>query len=136
MRLGERRSFVSVILRKRGSLSGSCSSARTDFRFEVLIVSRLPVVRGHCQTISSIGMALAFVGSRIDPAEFAKPGRTLLVVLSLPGCAIEAVVKTVTHQRIENPDGPTSWFVGASLVQISDADRSRLSDYLDKQSRK
>ena len=95
-----------------------------------------PAVLGHCQTISSLGMALSFVGSRLDPAEFAKPGRTLLVVISLPGGAIEAFVKTVTHERIENPDSPASWFVGASLVQISEADRSRLSSYLEKQSRK
>ena len=43
-------------------------------------------------------------------------------------------MKTVTHERIENPDGPANWFVGASLVQISEADRSRLSSYLDRRS--
>ncbi len=90
---------------------------------------------GHCQTISSLGMALSFVGSRFDPAEFAKPGRTLLVVITLPGGAIEAVVKTVTHMRMENPDGPGNWIVGASIVQISDSDRSQLSSYIDKRSR-
>ena len=90
---------------------------------------------GHCQTISSQGLALSFIGSRFDPAEFAKPGRTLLVVITLPGGAIEAVVKTVTHKRVENPDGPANWFVGTSLVQISDADRSQLLSYLERRAR-
>jgi hypothetical protein len=92
-------------------------------------------VHGHCQTISSLGMALSFVGSRFDPAEFTKPGRLLLVVISLPGGAVEALVKTVTHERIENPDGQSNWFVGASMVQISEADNSLLSRYLDRRPR-
>jgi hypothetical protein len=92
-------------------------------------------VLGHCQTISSIGMALSFVGSRFNPDEFARPGRLLLVVISLPGGAVETLVKTVTHERIKNSDGPANWFVGASIVQISEADRSQLSAYLDKRSR-
>jgi hypothetical protein len=92
-------------------------------------------VRGHCQTISSLGMALSFVGSRFDPAEFAQVGRLLLVVISLPGSAIEALVKTITHDRIENSDGPANWFVGTSIVQISEADRSQLLNYLDRRSR-
>jgi hypothetical protein len=91
-------------------------------------------VRGHCQSLSSLGMALSFVGSRIDPAEFGDPGRLLLVVINLPDGAMEAVVKTVTHQRNENPDGPATWLVGTAIVQISDADKQRLSTYLDKRS--
>ena len=55
MRLGERRSFVSVILWKRGSLSGSCSSARTDFRFEVLSS------RG-CRLCAAIALSAAQIG--------------------------------------------------------------------------
>ena len=52
------------------------------------------IVRGHCQTISSLGMALSFIGSRFDRAEIEKPGRLLLVVVSLPSGAVEAVVKS------------------------------------------
>ena len=92
-------------------------------------------VRGHCQTLSSLGMALSFVGSRLDPREFAKPGRLLLVVINLAGSAIEVVVKTITHDRIENKHGPASWFVGTSIVQISEADRAQLLSYLERRSR-
>ncbi len=93
-----------------------------------------PAAHGHCQTISTLGMALSFVGSRFDQVEFAEPGRFLLVVVNLPGGAVEALVKTITHKRIENPEGPSNWFVGASISQISDADRARLSSYLEKRS--
>lgn len=93
-----------------------------------------PMVRGHCQTINSLGMALSFVGSHFDRAELEKPGRFLLVVVSLPSGAVETLVKTITAERIENSEGPANWFVGASLVQISDADRKLLTTYLDKRS--
>ena len=52
--------------------------------------SASPVVLGHCQTISSRGMALSFVGSHLSQAEFAKPGRRLLVTIKLPTGAVEA----------------------------------------------
>jgi hypothetical protein len=93
-----------------------------------------PPVLGHCQTISTLGMALSFVGSRFDPAEVGKPGRHLLVVITLPSGAVEALVKMITHERVENPDGPAKWIVGASIVQISEADSSQLSNYLEKRS--
>jgi hypothetical protein len=92
-------------------------------------------VRGHCQTISSLGMALSFVGSRIDPSEFKNTGRHLQVVISLPSGALQAVVKTVTHDRTESAEGLANWFIGSSIVQISDADRERLLSYLEKRSR-
>lgn len=99
-------------------------------------VSRSPVILGHCQTISSRGMALSFVGSQLKQAEFAKPGRRLLVTIKLPTGTVETLVKTVTHQRVEPKDGPASWFIGASLVQMSEADRSRLAAYIDKRAAK
>jgi len=99
-------------------------------------VSLSPVMLGQCQTISSRGMALSFVGSHLNQAEFTKPGRRLLVTIKLPTGTVEALVKTVTHQRVEHKDGPASWFVGTSLVQISDADRARLSAYIDKRAAK
>jgi len=89
-------------------------------------------VRGHCQTISSLGMGLSFAGSRIDPARLGEPGRHLLVVINLPSGAVEALVKTVTHERNETPSGSANWFVGGSIVQISEPDRARLSSYLNK----
>ena len=52
----------------------------------------------------------------------------------LTGSALEAVVKTITHDRIENRDGPATWFVGTSIVQMSEADRSQLLSYLERRS--
>ncbi len=94
-----------------------------------------PSVQGHCQTISSLGMAVSFVGSRFDPAEITKNGRLLLVVVTLPAGAVEALVKTVTHERIENPKGPANWFLGTALVEISKSDRSLLSNYLENKAK-
>jgi len=87
--------------------------------------------RGHCVTISKLGLALSFIGSRFDEAEFAQSGRLLFVTITLPGGPVEAVVTTVKHERVG--EGRTApWLVQASITQMSDGDKARLSSYLDK----
>jgi hypothetical protein len=88
--------------------------------------------RGHCETISKLGMALSFVGTRFDAREFARPGRLLFVTVTLPNGTIDALVTTVTHDRVG--ESTAKWFVGASITQISDSDRARLDGYLEKRS--
>ena len=139
-------SFNRVAARKKGSDQNRRRAPRYKVHLPVTIrlvdqgannePSLSPVVRGHCQTISSLGMALSFVGSHFDRAELEKPGRLLLVVVSLPSGAMEVLVKAITSERVENSEGPASWLVGASIVQISDAARSLLSAYIDKRSQK
>ncbi len=87
--------------------------------------------RGHCVTISKLGLALSFIGSRFDEAEFAQSGRLLFVTITLPGGPVDAVVTTVKHERVG--EGRTArWLVQASITQMSDGDKARLSSYLDK----
>ncbi len=82
-------------------------------------------------TISKLGLALSFIGSRFDEAEFAQSGRLLFVTITLPGGPVEAVVTTVKHERVG--EGRTApWLVQASITQMSDGDKARLSSYLDK----
>jgi hypothetical protein len=90
------------------------------------------VSRGHCVTISKLGMALTFIGSRFGEEEFAQTGRLLFVTITLPKGAIDAVVTTVTHERVGTEEGTGSWFVQASITHMSDGDTARLLSYLDK----
>lgn len=90
------------------------------------------VSRGHCETISKLGMALTFVGSRFKEEEFAQTGRLLFVTITLPKGAIDAVVTTVRHERIGTEEGTRRWFVQASITHMSEGDTARLSSYLEK----
>ena len=89
--------------------------------------------QGHCETISQIGMALSFVGSRFPADELTRPGCSLFVTVNLPGGAIAAVVSIVHWERRGNK-GRNSWFIGTTISQISEQDASRLVAYLKKRS--
>ena len=88
--------------------------------------------RGHCLTISRLGLALSFTGSRLEETAFVKPGSTLFVTITLPNGPIDAVVTTVTHERVSPEKGAPTWFVRASITQMSEGDSARLSSYLEK----
>lgn len=94
-------------------------------------VSYSTPARGHCETISQGGMALSFVGSRFSQEQLTKPGCFLYVTVSLPAAAVAAVVSIVTCDRL-GANGQAKWFVGAKIMQMSDADAARLAAFLEK----
>lgn len=88
--------------------------------------------RGHCESISRIGLGLTFVGSRFAAEEFARTGRLLFVSIVLPNGPVDILVTTVTHTRREPESGLAGWYVGAVITQMSEADQTRLTTYLEK----
>lgn len=94
-------------------------------------VSYSTPARGHCETISQGGMALSFVGSRFSEEQLTKPGCFLYVTVNLPVAPVAAVVSTVTCDRL-GVNGQAKWFVGAKIMQLSDADATRLAAFLEK----
>lgn len=90
--------------------------------------------RGHCETISKFGMGLSLAGTRFSEAELSRIGGMLFVRLDLPEGAIEAVVKIVTSARA-GEGAKKKWLLGVNIHQISDKDRERLNDYLEKRRR-
>ncbi len=111
-------------------LPAMISLAEKDAITGKLILSRPS--RGHCVSISSLGLALSFIGSRFEEAEFAQTGRLLFVTITLPNGPVDAVVTTVTHERVGTQEGKASWFVRASFIKMSEGDNERLLSYLDK----
>ena len=83
--------------------------------------------KGHCDSISKMGMGLSLVGSRFSEEELSRIGRLLFVRTHLPQASIEAVVSIVSSQRqAENK----KWLLGVKIQQISDADKAHLISYL------
>ena len=87
--------------------------------------------RGHCETISQVGMALSFVGTRFSQEQLTRPGCSLYVTVNLPAGAIAAVVSIVNWNR-SGSDGSAGWLVGTKISQLSKADAGRLAAYLKK----
>jgi hypothetical protein len=87
--------------------------------------------RGHCETISQGGMALAFVGSRFREDQLTRPGCQLYVTVSLPTTVIAAVLSVITCER-SGSKKQGLWLVGAAVTQMSDADASKLTAFLEK----
>jgi len=90
--------------------------------------------RGHCETISKFGMRLSLVGTRFSEAELSRTGGLLFVRVDLPEGPVEGVVKIVTSARA-GEDGKKKWLLGVNIQQMSDDDRERLSEYLEKRRR-
>ena len=88
--------------------------------------------RGHCETLSQIGMALSFVGSKFSEQQLTRPGCSLYVTVNLPDGAIAAVVSIVNWEKPVGK-GRNGWFVGATISQMSDRDAARLAAYIQKQ---
>jgi hypothetical protein len=76
-------------------------------------------------------MALSFVGSRVSEQQLKRPGCPLYVTVNLTSGVIAAVLATVTCDRV-GMNGQASWFVGAKITQMSDADAARLAQFLEK----
>jgi len=87
--------------------------------------------RGHCETISKFGMRLSLVGTRFSEAELSRTGGLLFVRVDLPEGPVEGVVKIVTSER-GGEEGKKKWLLGVNIQQMSDDDRERLSEYLEK----
>jgi hypothetical protein len=87
--------------------------------------------RGHCENISSLGMALSLVGTRFPEVELSQIGRMLFVRVDLPEGPVEAVVTIASYARA-GEGARRKWQLGVKLHQISDSDRERLIAYLEK----
>ena len=90
--------------------------------------------RGHCETISQIGMKLSFVGSRFSAEELTRPGCALFVTVSLPDGPVSAVASIVYCDR-PGSKGRGKWLVGVTISQMSESDASRLAAYISKRAR-
>lgn len=83
--------------------------------------------KGHCDSISKMGMGLSLVGSRFAEEDLSRLGRLLFVRVHLPEVTIEAVVSIVSYDRLGESK---KWRLGVRIQQIADADKASLNDYL------
>src|SRR2546430_851928 len=92
-----------------------CLVERNVLTWEVAYTQRS---RGHCETISQIGMGLSLAGTRFSEEQLTRPGCSLFVTLNLPDDAIAAVVSIVDWNRPGNKNA--KWLVGTTISQMSE----------------
>src|ERR1043166_2003424 len=87
--------------------------------------------RGHCESINRFGMGLSLVGSRFPEEQLTRLGALLFIRIKLTGTTLETVVSIVNHRRI-GVDQKRKWFLGVKIHQISEANMSNLTSYLEE----
>lgn len=108
-----------------------CAISLIDGKAQVGKVSYSQPSRGHCETIGKFGMRLSLAGTRFSEADLSNIGRLLFVKVDLPEGPIEAVVKIVTSERV-GEDAKKKWVLAVNVQQMTEADLTRLDDYLEK----
>jgi len=94
-------------------------------------ITRSEPARGHCESISKVGLTLSFVGARFPEKEICRPDRLLFVTVDLKNGPISAVVSVISRRRV-NEQGIAKWVVGACFSNMSENDTARLTAYLEK----
>ena len=87
--------------------------------------------RGHCNSISKLGMTVSFVGSRFKKEQLESDDCLLFVRLELPDELIELVIKVITRHRVESESRIPKWVVGGTIRHIDEENKERLTAYLE-----
>jgi hypothetical protein len=87
--------------------------------------------RGHCDSISKLGMTVSFVGSRFKKEQLESDDCLLFVRLELPDVPIESVIRVITRYRDESESGIAKWVVGGTIRHIDEENKERLTAYLE-----
>ena len=93
-------------------------------------VTYSPPSKGHCESISKLGMGLSLVGSKFTEGDLTLIGRLLFIRIRLPETMLEAVVSIVNHRRI-GENQKRKYMLGVKIHQMSDLDKEKLTAYLE-----
>ncbi|HEY7786033.1 MAG TPA: hypothetical protein VIB00_14975 [Pyrinomonadaceae bacterium] len=86
--------------------------------------------RGHCESISKMGLTLSFVGTKFTEEELSRAGQLLFVSMQLPHAPIDSVVSIISYER--SADTPQKRLVTASFCNMSESYAARLDEYLER----
>jgi hypothetical protein len=87
--------------------------------------------RGHCDSISKLGMTVSFVGSRFKKEELESDDCHLFVELDLPSGPFASVIRVLSRYRADSKNGLPKWVIGGTILHIDDANKERLDEYLE-----
>jgi hypothetical protein len=90
-----------------------------------------PTLTGKLHDISATGLSMIVPTIRQGGHYFAGVDRTLAIDFELASGPVQFLAAPVRYERLEHDDGISfGYVIGAQITEISDADRTRLHDYL------
>lgn|SRR5574341_1148398 len=87
-------------------------------------------LKGHTRDISISGLAMMLPQVHLGGHHLAAERRELHVTLELPTGAMQLVVIPRRYEKLDDCELGCSYLIGAKIVQIDDADRVRLKDFI------
>ena len=89
-----------------------------------------PTMKGHTRDVSISGMAMLLPQVHLGGHHLAAESRELHLVLELPTGIMPLVVVPRRYEKLEEAELGCSYLLGAKIVDISDADRIRLENFI------
>lgn len=139
----------SIITRLRGVMGDRRRArryqARLKFTVSLLNVKQasesaiprpLPQVEGYTLDISETGMALVVPNIRAGEYYLTGEGRRLLVTLAHPAGPLSLQVIPVRYEKLDEEKSETGYLIGVRITEVTEADRARFNDYLEKQGKR
>jgi c-di-GMP-binding flagellar brake protein YcgR len=109
------RLVLSVSVRRKTNANGAAST-RT--------------LKGHTRDVSAGGIAMLLPQVHLAGYHLAAEGRELNVTLELPDGGMSLVILPRRYEMLEDSELGCNYLIGAKIVEISDADRVRLENFI------
>jgi len=87
-------------------------------------------MKGHTRDISTTGLAMLLPQVHLGGYHLAAEGRELHLALELPDGPISLVVLPRRYEMVEDAELGCNYLIGARIVDVSDADRARLENFI------
>jgi len=89
------------------------------------------VLAGYTRDISEMGMGIVLPDVRLGNFNITRPGRTLRIMLGIPGPPVEIHGTTVRHVKLEaDEETGGGYLIGIQITHMSERDRNRYQDFL------
>ncbi|HBB89191.1 MAG TPA: hypothetical protein DC047_16420 [Blastocatellia bacterium] len=87
-------------------------------------------LKGHTLDVSVDGIALIVPSILLGEHHLVGENRKLSVRLELPEGSIEMKVAPIRYESLEEHETETGYLIGAKIVEMSDSDRERFTQYV------
>jgi hypothetical protein len=91
---------------------------------------RLKWLDGHTRDVSFTGLGMIVPAIRIGEHYLVGDNRRLLVRLELPVGPVEAIVKPVRYEALEEDDSDNGYIIGAHILEMDEQHRNLYEDFV------
>jgi hypothetical protein len=89
------------------------------------------VLAGYTRDVSENGMGIVLPDVRLGSYNITRPGRTLRIMLGIPGPPVEIHGLAARYVRLEvETEAEGGYLVGVQITNVNERDRSRYQDFL------